>query len=244
MSVKVTNLVWHSEQAAHLKGNAFVAMLALADIADDEGHVVFAREAKRSQEELARKARMSVATFRRATQDLAEQGLLEISRESQRAVNDYRILLTAQIERSEVSGHSAQGERSERSSSERSNSSTPYKGRSNGKNVDVRPRKRGSRIPDPFVLTAEMKAWAAAEVPGLDVVVHTREFVDYWRAKSGKDATKVDWVATWRNWMRKAHRWQGERASTKPAPDDRLREGLERGARLQALVGAEQRGIA
>jgi uncharacterized protein YdaU (DUF1376 family) len=29
-------------------------------------------------------------------------------------------------------------------------------------------------------------------------------FVDHWKAKSGKDATKQDWDATWRNWMRKA----------------------------------------
>jgi len=27
--------------------------------------------------------------------------------------------------------------------------------------------------------------------------------VDYWRAKPGPDARKLDWQATWRNWMRK-----------------------------------------
>lgn len=73
---------------------------------------------------------------------------------------------------------------------------------------EVVPRKRGTRIPEPFMLTAEMKAWAVSDVPGLDVTAHTREFVDYWRAESGAKATKVDWLATWRNWMRKAHRWQ------------------------------------
>ncbi|NUS67719.1 MAG: hypothetical protein HOQ41_05155 [Ensifer adhaerens] len=30
------------------------------------------------------------------------------------------------------------------------------------------------------------------------------KFRDYWRAKSGRDATKLDWAATWRNWMRNA----------------------------------------
>ncbi|MFE2772264.1 helix-turn-helix domain-containing protein [Microbacterium resistens] len=100
--------------------------------------------------------------------------------------------------------------------------------------VEVAPRKRGSRIPDPFVLTAEMKAWAASEVPGLDVAAHTREFVDYWRAETGAKASKADWVATWRNWMRKAHRWNAPRS--RPTPDDRIRDGIERGARLAALV--------
>lgn len=28
-------------------------------------------------------------------------------------------------------------------------------------------------------------------------------FKDYWISKSGKDATKLDWRATWRNWCRR-----------------------------------------
>ncbi|KQY73963.1 hypothetical protein ASD52_26395 [Ensifer sp. Root142] len=30
------------------------------------------------------------------------------------------------------------------------------------------------------------------------------KFRDYWNAKTGKDATKLDWPATWRNWLRNA----------------------------------------
>ncbi|MGF6174728.1 hypothetical protein [Ensifer sp. 4252] len=30
------------------------------------------------------------------------------------------------------------------------------------------------------------------------------KFRDYWNAKAGKDATKLDWPATWRNWLRNA----------------------------------------
>lgn len=30
------------------------------------------------------------------------------------------------------------------------------------------------------------------------------KFVDYWTAKSGQSATKTDWDATWRNWLRTA----------------------------------------
>lgn len=109
--------------------------------------------------------------------------------------------------------------------------------------VERGPRKRGTRIPDPFLLTADMKAWATQEAPGLDIVAHTREFVDHWRAASGASATKRDWVAAWRNWMRKAHRWNPTRSATRPTPDDRVREGLDRGRRLAALVDAEQRGL-
>lgn len=88
--------------------------------------------------------------------------------------------------------------------------------------------KRGTRIPDDFHATAEMIAWARVETP----LVGTREteaFVDYWRSKPGQGATKLDWVATWKNWMRRAqiqaeerqHRAQARaspRQSADPAP--------------------------
>jgi len=113
-----------------------------------------------------------------------------------------------------------------------------------------RPRKRGSRIPEPFMLTAEMKAWAAGEVPGLDVVAHTREFVDHWRAATGSTATKLDWVAAWRNWMRKAHRWQagGRQTFAQQKQDNMLSmiERLEREEQREALgdgEGARHRSI-
>lgn len=37
--------------------------------------------------------------------------------------------------------------------------------------------------------------------PLVDVESSTERFVNHWRAKSGKDATKLDWPATWRNWL-------------------------------------------
>lgn len=64
-------------------------------------------------------------------------------------------------------------------------------------------RSRASRIPDPFHVTQAMREWAAVEVPSVDVDRATRTFVDYWRAESGPKATKRDWVATWRNWLRR-----------------------------------------
>lgn len=115
MSVKVTNWVWHDQRTAHLRGNTAMALLALADIADDDGHVVFARGRSRSQGALAKKARMSIATFRRVTESLADEGLLEMSRETQTSEKEYRILVTAQSERSDLSGQTVESERSHRS---------------------------------------------------------------------------------------------------------------------------------
>ena len=42
--------------------------------------------------------------------------------------------------------------------------------------------------------------------PHADSWWHTEheKFCNYWHAKSGQQATKVDWPATWRNWIIKA----------------------------------------
>ncbi|WP_208438210.1 DUF1376 domain-containing protein [Bartonella taylorii] len=61
---------------------------------------------------------------------------------------------------------------------------------------------RGCRLPADFEPDYD---FAIAEgLPPERVKVEIAKFRDYWTAKSGKDATKIDWQATWRNWIRKA----------------------------------------
>lgn len=62
-------------------------------------------------------------------------------------------------------------------------------------------QKRGTRLPEDFAVTDDMRAWFAENCRGVDGPRETEKFRNYWRAKSGKDATKIDWPATWRNWM-------------------------------------------
>lgn len=62
---------------------------------------------------------------------------------------------------------------------------------------------RGTRIPSPFVITPEMVEWARKECPSLNHKTVTDAFVDYWTACPGARGVKLDWVATWRNWMRR-----------------------------------------
>lgn len=100
------------------------------------------------------------------------------------------------------------------------------------KEGSVSPRKRGQRIPEPFLLTVAMREWAAEEVPLVDVEDTTRRFVDYWRAKSGKDATKVDWVATWRNWLRRA---SDDIANKKLTPMERAMRTAQAGRQVAGL---------
>ena len=65
------------------------------------------------------------------------------------------------------------------------------------------PSKRGTRIPDDFAenITPEMVAWAKQRCPHVDGRLETEKFVNYWQAKGGRDACKLDWVKTWKNRM-------------------------------------------
>lgn len=61
-------------------------------------------------------------------------------------------------------------------------------------------KKRGTRIPDDFTVSAEMVAWARGRVPHVDGPHETEKFINYWQSKS-RDAARLDWDKTWRNWM-------------------------------------------
>ena len=66
------------------------------------------------------------------------------------------------------------------------------------------PRKRGSRLQTDWTLPEDWKAWALKEQPSW-TQAHVEKvatgFRNYWVAKSGKDAAKLDWYATWQNWV-------------------------------------------
>ena len=62
--------------------------------------------------------------------------------------------------------------------------------------------KRGSRLPQDWFLTKSMGEWASQERPDLDVRQVAEQFKDYWVAQAGQKGVKLDWDATWRNWVR------------------------------------------
>ena len=66
------------------------------------------------------------------------------------------------------------------------------------------PTPRGSRLYSDWFLPKEYGDWAVSEGFSEERIrLEADQFKDWWLAKSGKDATKMDWLATWRNWMRK-----------------------------------------
>jgi hypothetical protein len=62
--------------------------------------------------------------------------------------------------------------------------------------------KRGSRLTQDWFLTKSMGEWALQERPDIDVRQVAEQFKDYWIAQPGQKGVKLDWDATWRNWVR------------------------------------------
>ena len=51
-------------------------------------------------------------------------------------------------------------------------------------------------------MTKSLGEWAQKERPDLDVRLVAEQFKDYWIAQAGQKGVKLDWSATWRNWVR------------------------------------------
>lgn len=67
-------------------------------------------------------------------------------------------------------------------------------------------RKRGSRLDPDWELPADWRMWARTNFPAVtdeQVSDQAAQFRDFWIAKPGAQACKLDWEATWRNWCRR-----------------------------------------
>lgn len=78
------------------------------------------------------------------------------------------------------------------------------KSRERGASAPPAPKKsKGERIPDNFPAEPEL-TWAKAEHPAVDSRAEAAKFSDYWRSIPGAKGVKLDWPATWRNWIRRS----------------------------------------
>ena len=72
-------------------------------------------------------------------------------------------------------------------------------------------KKRGSRLKIE-TLPEDWKAWAEQKRPDLDPHAVFEGFSDYWASAPGQKGIKLDWAATWRNWIRN----QAKQAKAEP----------------------------
>jgi hypothetical protein len=99
-------------------------------------------------------------------------------------------------------------------------------------------RARGTRLAPDWEPTQADLNFAITSLPEARMRAEIEKFRDYWFSKSGKDATKNDWSATWRNWVRRASEGLKTNGKSRPigiieAADnlvDRIAD-LERGSR-------------
>ncbi|SFI83694.1 DUF1376 domain-containing protein [Albimonas pacifica] len=72
--------------------------------------------------------------------------------------------------------------------------------------ANASPKKQGraTRLSEDWSLPMAWGRWALSEGwPEAVIREQADTFRDYWISASGKNATKLDWEATWRNWMRR-----------------------------------------
>ena len=82
---------------------------------------------------------------------------------------------------------------------------TPIIEEAKASSISIGARKRASRLPEDW--QPSEKDLDYAKTHGLNtahVTIEAERFRNYWTAKAGNGATKLDWSATWRNWILKA----------------------------------------
>ena len=66
------------------------------------------------------------------------------------------------------------------------------------------PNPKGSRLPADWSPSDDGRAFAANLLETHGARIELAKFRDYWAARAGAGGVKLDWEATWRNWVRSA----------------------------------------
>lgn len=88
--------------------------------------------------------------------------------------------------------------------------------------------KKASRLSPDWVLPKSWGDWAISMISERSVRLEADKFRDYWTSKAGKDAAKLDWEATWRNWVRSAAERQTNLPKQSPDPKSERRAFIEK----------------
>lgn len=93
--------------------------------------------------------------------------------------------------------------------------------------------RRASQLPQDFVPTEANVEWAKASRPDVDLKDATEQFRDYW---IGNGKPKLDWQATWRNWIRRTIP-QSNRRYQRSSPADLVASNRQRRTELLSELG-------
>jgi hypothetical protein len=90
-----------------------------------------------------------------------------------------------------------------------------------------KPRK-GTRLEEGWLPSSEDHLYAVGLLGEAGVARQLDDFRDYWMAKSGQGALKIDWGRTWRTWCRKAKDWNGNGYSRDKSLKERTADALHK----------------
>ena len=93
--------------------------------------------------------------------------------------------------------------------------------------------KSATRINPNWTLSEKNKEYCLLKRPDLNPDITAEKFFNHWVSKPGKDASKLDWDATWRNWVLSERQCQQPQISFKE--QDRLREQERQKEMLRAI---------
>ena len=85
-----------------------------------------------------------------------------------------------------------------------------------GKGEKPPAKKIATRLPSDWEPSEELIAFARKERPDLNLRTTIMSFMNYWHAKAGQDATKLDWDKTFKNWVLKEKQGSAKPSAINP----------------------------
>jgi hypothetical protein len=219
--------VW--ERSAH-SGSELLMLLAIADFSDDDGRAypsvstlaakcrTAPRYAMKLLEALSASGELEIRKNQGPMGRGGRTNLYRVAVERMRAAGDKAVNQSSGVQAAEVMNSGAvvnqssgvnPGARSgepgfrevvnQRSPKPSGNRQEPERARAARSAAST----RGSRLSSDWTPTAADLTFCREQRPDLDPRIVADDFRDYWTAKTGAGATKLDWSATWRTWVRK-----------------------------------------
>lgn len=249
MSVKVSSWVWHGAECAELAGNEMILLLALADVADDNGRCRFMTEDDDlSYAGLARKARVSRSTVIRIMAKLREAGLVEQVAGVKGRPNDIGI----RVPWSQKSGSNLEPKQDSVSRATDSVSTPTLFGvtadvDSSLIRIDVRDVENVASFDDFWAIWPRKDAkknastaWSRAvkKAPAEVILTAARAYAE---SPNRPEKQFVPHAATWLNGERWNDPLPESRGGARPMPNELAQAAMAAGARVQAEM--ERRGL-
>lgn len=103
---------------------------------------------------------------------------------------------------------------------------------------------RGTRLPPDWVLPQDWGNWALEHGLAEHVIrLEAEKFRDHWISATGQSATKRDWLATWRNWIRRVPKQSAQQQPhSRSLGDERFDAAMRAADEWTAEQEAKRRG--